>query len=802
MMIMRMNQLLLQILKIAIRFLFTFLITNSIKNSYISNLPELNTLSNSYHAEETNNINSYTSELSVITTLNNPYSSQQTLSDSDINSHTSELSESSAFNEAKNTEMITGQKLDDSEYSELPNEIKQADIIFNSTTNLNEAENEIIIDKMNQTNNFNKTIQIIIDNLFKELNLTEIDNGIDKKIIEKNLVIVLTSTLNQKNNEDENNITLDLGQCEDKLKNDYKISDNDALYILQIISEEEGMKIPKVGYEVYYPLYDKNNLTKLDLSSCKDTKIEITISVKINDTLDKYNASSGYYNDICYKTTSQYDTDISLKDRRNEFVYNNMTLCEENCELKEYDYEKEKVTCSCDIKLSIPENYIFKFNKKEYFKSFIDYKNIANLNILKCYKVVLKIKHLLNNYGFYIMSSILILYFLTLIIFACTSFSKIKKDINYIITFLNTTKIIKIENVVQIPVRNKKKQNTQKTLNTQKTQNTIKTQNTGKTQKKEKNKKNDKKPNNINELKNINNKNNEIKNNNNKSNKIMKNKRKKRKQTKKEKLKNKSKLEKRKGSFSGQETLNMSDQSFNKINKTGDENGKYIKELMEQKDFELNSLEYEEAIKLDQRNYFQYYISLIKNDHPLIFSFGPYNDYNSRIIKFFLFFFSFSLDFTVNALFFNDDTMHKIYVDRGKFNFLYQLPQILYSTLISRFIDALIKNLALSQDRIVELKQEKEKANLDTIHHRKIIRNLKIIILAFFSYYIACFCGIYENTQIILIKDSVISLITSFFLPFGMLLIPGIFRIISLRVEKPTRKFLYKFSAFLESYMG
>ena len=85
---------------------------------------------------------------------------------------------------------------------------------------------------------------------------------------------------------------MDLGQCEDTLKNDYNLSDNDSLYILQIISEEIGMKIPKVEYEVYYPLYNKNNLTKLDLSSCKNTKIEITISVKINDTLDKYNASS------------------------------------------------------------------------------------------------------------------------------------------------------------------------------------------------------------------------------------------------------------------------------------------------------------------------------------------------------------------------------------------------------------------------------------------------------------------------------------------------------------------------------
>ena len=87
---------------------------------------------------------------------------------------------------------------------------------------------------------------------------------------------------------------MNLGECENMLKNDYNISYNDSLYILQIISEEEGMKIPKVEYEVHYPL-SGNNLTKLNLTSCKETKIEISIAVKINGSLDKYNPKSGTY---------------------------------------------------------------------------------------------------------------------------------------------------------------------------------------------------------------------------------------------------------------------------------------------------------------------------------------------------------------------------------------------------------------------------------------------------------------------------------------------------------------------------
>ena len=44
--------------------------------------------------------------------------------------------------------------------------------------------------------------------------------------------------------------------------------------------------------------------------------------------------------------------------------------------------------------------------------------------------------------------------------------------------------------------------------------------------------------------------------------------------------------------------------------------------------------------------------------------------------------------------------MHKIYEDKGKFNFLYQIPQIIYSTLISIVISIIIKKLALSQKKL------------------------------------------------------------------------------------------------------
>ena len=106
------------------------------------------------------------------------------------------------------------------------------------------------------------------------------------------------------------------------------------------------------------------------------------------------------------------------------------------------------------------------------------------------------------------------------------------------------------------------------------------------------------------------------------------------------------------------------------------------REIMAYNDEELNLLSYNIALKYDKRTYCEYYISLIKTKHILIFSLFYSNDYNSKIIKIDLFFINFVMYFTVNAFFFDDNTMHKIYEDKGKYHFIYQLPQIIYSTII------------------------------------------------------------------------------------------------------------------------
>ena len=63
------------------------------------------------------------------------------------------------------------------------------------------------------------------------------------------------------------------------------------------------MDLPKIEYEVYYPLYN-TNLIKLDLDVCKDTKVEFIYPSTMKGNMDLFNTSSGYFNDICYTFTT------------------------------------------------------------------------------------------------------------------------------------------------------------------------------------------------------------------------------------------------------------------------------------------------------------------------------------------------------------------------------------------------------------------------------------------------------------------------------------------------------------------
>jgi hypothetical protein len=180
-------------------------------------------------------------------------------------------------------------------------------------------------------------------------------------------------------------------------------------------------------------------------------------------------------------------------------------------------------------------------------------------------------------------------------------------------------------------------------------------------------------------------------------------------------------------------------------------------------DFEINNLEYSEALEIDKRTFWESYISLIKTKHIIFFTFFIKNDYNSTEIKLCLFLFWLALDYLVNALFFNDSTMNKMNEDKGKFNLLYQLPISIYSFIISFVITKLITCFAIFEETIAEKAKRKtsetEKKISNYILSIKwkfvIFFSLMLLLFLLFWYYLSCFCAVFINTQEPLIKDTI-----------------------------------------------
>ena len=654
-----------------------------------------------------------------------------------------------------------------------------------------------------------------------------LDNGNDEIIEIDKLKVILTTSPNQKNNINSNMINIDLGDYEKSLRQFNNLQQDEIIYIKMLEIKQKGMRIPKIEYDFYAKLkkninsklspfnlkensedspmnsFRKTNeikyferLKKLNLNSFQINKIYLSIPINNVDNLDKLNTSSDYYNDFCYSATSDDGIDITLTDRKNE--YPSKAACQDDCDFDSYNYALKKSKCYCIVKKSSLSFADMKIDKNKLLDNFKNVKNIANLNLLKCVKVLFSKAGILENVGFYLFNAFIIFHTIALILF----YSKgIDLLINKIKEIISAKKYLKSKRLV-IKEKARKKGKIEEIIKIefeQKNETEIKNNKIKFIEIKDNNIINDD-DNNINYI------NNKLAE---KENKIKLKKRNKNinvyKQIEKgtEIYKNDNTMDINFNSnyIITDDNIKKETENYRKMNDI-----KKFKLLMDFTDDEMNDLSYNLALQNDKRLYCQYYFSLIKTKYKLLNAFFYNKDYNSKIIKIDLFLFGFALNYTVNGLFFNDATMHNVYENKGSFDVSCRLPIIVYSSFISLFLGALVQMLGLSNDEIIAFKQDKVTNNIEDIG-TKLIKKIKIklvlyfiltyILLIFFWYYISMFDAIYRNTQFLLLKDTLMGFALSLFSPFVIYLFPGIFRIPALANLQNSKKCLYKFSKIL-----
>ena len=221
--------------------------------------------------------------------------------------------------------------------------------------------------------------------------------------------------------------------------------------------------------------------------------------------------------------------------------------------------------------------------------------------------------------------------------------------------------------------------------------------------------------------------------------------------------------------------------------------------------YELNDLEYDEALELDNRNFLKIYLYLLFREHIILFTFFNWNDFNLFSIKLSKLFLSVCSDMAFNVFFFSDESMHKTYETGGENDWLGQLAQMVYSTIISQILQTFINYLTMNDIHYYELKALKKENKINSKEALSVIKCIKIKIIAylistflmflFFWYASSAFCAVYPNTQEIFVINSITSFIMGLLYPFVLYLIPTALRILSLKAKNQKNlKILYSLS--------
>ena len=109
---------------------------------------------------------------------------------------------------------------------------------------------------------------------------SDLDNGNDEIIETEKMNITLTTTQNQKNNINKNMTSIDLGECETKIRNHYNLSDNDTLYMKKIDINQDGMNIPKIEYDIYCKS-EEGKLEKINMLIIQYAKMIVILLIII-----------------------------------------------------------------------------------------------------------------------------------------------------------------------------------------------------------------------------------------------------------------------------------------------------------------------------------------------------------------------------------------------------------------------------------------------------------------------------------------------------------------------------------------
>ena len=263
-------------------------------------------------------------------------------------------------------------------------------------------------------------------------------SGDINEIIETENVIFQISTLEeQKNSNNPNVSSIDLGDCEKLIKDQEGLSEDDNLIILKTDIKNNDLSSTYVQYEIYNP----NTLKVISLEVCEDLPISVSIPVNLDENTKSmydrlsqsgynlFNLNDSFYNDICSTFKTENGTDLTLAERKN-LIYNNkgnVSMCQDGCTFQLYNLTTRKAKCDCSVQKeeTITDLNKINFDKNELADNFFNTLKNSNFLVLKCFKLIFSKKGQINNIGSFLMSGFEFIFIILMLVYIINGNKKI-----------------------------------------------------------------------------------------------------------------------------------------------------------------------------------------------------------------------------------------------------------------------------------------------------------------------------------------------------------------------------------------
>ena len=571
--------------------------------------------------------------------------------------------------------------------------------------------------------------------------------------------------------------SINFEECKNKIVQYYKNITSTFNENTDIITTLVGGYSTSSGVETTYSFFYKNGDYINASEICSGIKFDVKNVIdrdKVHDDAEKiaaqgidiFDLDNPFYTDICFMYDSPTGRDATPKDRF-ETYFPNITLCNEDsgCVPNGLNLTSFEVICKCDLNDIMNNQKVGEKILEDGFSEIFDLIENSNVMIFKCAKDVFVVKHLLKNTGTYITVGIMLAQAICMVIYYLFSYNPMLRYLYFlseyqcsVIEQKNLNKANKIKDNILSPKLIKVKAPPKKEdKHENKTPSTDKliSEDTDKPKKLD------------------------ITSNNSNINLNYK-------------------MVKDKHDGIERSPLKKTTKSENKPMYAEKLKEEYDIDMEEYLKTDVDDMEFEDALKKDDRTFCQYYCDKFREKQIIMDTFFNPETLKPIPIKIIILFLNIILYFVINGLFYSEDYVSELFhseEEESFFSFVPRsVPRFCYTTIVGVIIGIIVDFIAVDEKKVkrlflrekkntLQLRYEISQINMDIKRNYLILIIICLVIDLISIYYVNCFNNVYPNLQSEWIKSSICIMIIMQILSMLVGLLDALIRLIAFKCK-------------------